>query len=127
MKEMTENQVKAFEWWDSLSINEMKFYANKYYPGYDHSILYVAGHKYIETMYNSQQENIPDLVNGKYRYNLKSTGESSSRYGVCEVCKNNCTEVFYQVEEQEYQNNKWTRYDCHDLFGHEECLKSKQK
>ncbi len=124
---MTENQVKAFEWWDSLSINEMKFYTGKYFPGRDHNMLYKSGHKYIETMYNSEQENIPDLVNGKYRYILKGTGESSGRYGACEVCKDHCTEVFYQVEEQEYQPDKWTRYECHDLFGHKECLESKQR
>lgn len=62
-----------------------------------------------------------------YRYNLKSLGVPSSfKFGPCEVCGQDCTEVFYQTEERKYSEG-WTQYNCKNLFGHEDCLKGKQK
>lgn len=70
----------------------------------------------------------------QYRYNLSSTGESSSAYGVCEVCGKHATEVYSQSEERYYKfehNEKvyegWTHNKCKDYFGHKECLESKQR
>jgi len=70
----------------------------------------------------------------KYRYILKSTGNSSSKYGVCEVCGKYATEVFSQSEEKYYNikhNEKiyegWTKHGCQDYFGHKECLESKRR
>lgn len=34
----------------------------------------------------------------KYKYKLISTGESSSRYGPCEVCGKHVSEVYHQIE-----------------------------
>jgi hypothetical protein len=72
----------------------------------------------------------------KYRYRLRSTGHSSDRYGNCEVCGNRCSDVFIQVEEVQYEipqegdkpvEISWTHYGCQTIFGHEDCLKSKQR
>lgn len=70
----------------------------------------------------------------QYRYIIKSTGASSSKYGSCEVCGNHATEVYHQLEEQHYtieHNDKktegWTKYECNDYFGHKECLESKRR
>ena len=60
-----------------------------------------------------------------YRYNLKSTGNSSIKYGKCEVCKQHATEVFRQSEEREYAPGKWSMSSI-DLFGHEQCLISRR-
>jgi hypothetical protein len=70
------------------------------------------------------------MKNGTYRYRITSTDASSSRYGNCEVCGNHVTEVHYQVEERYYiqgSESGWTRYKCHSLFGHKECLLNSQK
>ena len=72
-----------------------------------------------------------------YRYTLKRTGKNSNYLGNCEICGKHCSEVFHQIEEQAYNKDKidaeqgfngigWTRYNCHDYFGHELCLKAKQ-
>jgi len=46
---------------------------------------------------------------------LKTTGQSSTKLGDCEVCKKHCSEVFL----------KWQIIDgvLTYTFGHEECLK----
>ena len=61
-----------------------------------------------------------------YRYNIKSTGASSAKYGNCEVCKLSTSEVFHQMEERQTDHG-WTIAGCNDLFGHKECLESKQR
>jgi hypothetical protein len=70
----------------------------------------------------------------KYRYCIKSTGGSSDKYGVCSVCGKHVTEVFNLIEERYYnieKDNKifegWTKNQCYDIFGHKECLESKQR
>jgi hypothetical protein len=66
-----------------------------------------------------------------YNYKLISTGDSSAKYGNCEVCGKHCTEIFQQIETQDYidENNKvsQTHYGCNSYFGHKECLESKQR
>jgi hypothetical protein len=62
---------------------------------------------------------------GSYRYRIKSLGESSRRYGPCEVCHKDTVDVHYQVEQQRCTidgDTFWTCHACHDLFGHEACL-----
>ena len=63
----------------------------------------------------------------KYRYKLISTSYSSHRFGMCEVCGKFASHVFHQIEESEYEPNKWTRYQCVDLFGHKECLINRRR
>lgn len=77
----------------------------------------------------------PDAVqDGEYRYRLYSTGDSSAKYGVCEVCGKHATEVFHQVEERAFyypENGQtymgWTQHLCHSFFGHETCLRGKRR
>lgn len=70
----------------------------------------------------------------EYKYNLSSCDESSNKLGICQVCGKYVTEVFIQIEERHYNfthNNinyeGWTHHNCNTLFGHENCLKSKQR
>lgn len=67
-----------------------------------------------------------------YRYNLISTEEPSQKYGNCDICGKHTTEVFHQTEERQYfnpitQQTSWTKNNCHDLFGHKECLESNRR
>jgi len=67
-----------------------------------------------------------------YRYKLTDTGQSSAKYGKCEVCGEHCSEVFYQTEQREYfspvtNSPALTFADCTNLFGHKNCLITKQK
>ena len=64
-----------------------------------------------------------------YTYRIRSTGESSSRYGPCEVCREHCSDVHLQVElrfySHEHNGERYeglTRHGCHTLFGHAACL-----
>ena len=59
------------------------------------------------------------------RYKLTNTEHSSSRFGPCEVCKKRVSEVYHQTEEEKYSEG-WTRYNCHDFYGHRECLMALQ-
>lgn len=69
---------------------------------------------------------------GKYVYRIKSTGNSSAKFGPCEVCGKHCPEVFYQVEGQTFLTDELdecgagkiciTYHECRNFFGHEECL-----
>lgn len=52
------------------------------------------------------------------KYRLSNTGANSNKYGVCEVCGKQCSEVWYQVQVKNSANSH---------FGHKECLISKQK
>lgn len=68
----------------------------------------------------------------KYRYRLISTKCSSERLGKCVVCGKEVADVHLQVEEKEYfsktkQRISFTQLNCSRLFGHKECLISKQK
>lgn len=61
-----------------------------------------------------------------YRYRLKSTGAGSAKYGSCEVCGGQVSEMFYQSEECAYLRpdgtQGWTMHKCVGKFGHKECL-----
>jgi len=62
-----------------------------------------------------------------YQYRLTSSNQSSQSYGNCEVCGKHVSEVFYQVESVEYEPGKLTYYECHNYFGHKDCLLSKRR
>jgi hypothetical protein len=77
------------------------------------------------------------VVLGQYRYRLVCTQYSSSKFGVCEQCGTHASEIWYQMEERRYfperfipslgEGEHWTGQDCHDLFGHKECLEAYAK
>jgi hypothetical protein len=62
----------------------------------------------------------------EYKYQLISTRDSSAKYGNCEVCKSPASEVFHQIESRRFKNG-WTYAECHNIFGHESCLRSKRR
>ncbi len=66
------------------------------------------------------------IKNRSYQYTLVSTGGSSHKYGVCEVCKKHCAEVFYQIERVPYSGG-YTKQGCTNLFGHQECLQNARR
>lgn len=68
----------------------------------------------------------------RYRYRLRSLGNSSVKYGNCGVCKEYASDVFIQIEERFYRieiisREGWTQAKCSTLFGHRECLVAKQR
>lgn len=74
------------------------------------------------------------IIMDEFRYKLISTGESSGKYGKCDVCGEHCTEVFHQLEEKHYHFEHdgevfdgWTKHEAHDYFGHENCLTEKRR
>lgn len=56
-----------------------------------------------------------------YRYHIKSTNDSSAKFGPCEVCNKHVTEVFYQVEEKAMSHREGWMHQG-GLFGHQQCL-----
>lgn len=56
------------------------------------------------------------------KYTLRSTGDSSARYGICEVCAKHCSEVHIQQEYTQYAPGQFTHDDA--LMGHAHCLQS---
>lgn len=73
----------------------------------------------IERFVNVPQE--PD----RYVYRIKSTENSSTKFGPCEICGKACSEVFYQVEGKTFDLDGQiaiTYHECKNLFGHEACL-----
>ena len=66
-----------------------------------------------------------------YKYKIYSTGYSSERFGLCEICNKHVSDVFHQVEGRQYKSGSgkkgWTRFNCHSLYGHKDCLISQQK
>lgn len=67
---------------------------------------------------------------GDFRYRLRSTGCSSARYGLCEVCRTHCAEVWVQVEQRRVSDPDgafWTYWKTSSLFGHKECLISMRR
>jgi hypothetical protein len=69
------------------------------------------------------------IINDR-KYTLKSLNDNSAKYGPCEVCEKPASEMFLQTEMRQYITyaNKlsWTYADCHDYFGHKDCLISKR-
>lgn len=64
-----------------------------------------------------------------HAYRLKSTGASSDKYGLCEICNKHCSEVFGQTEVKGFIfESKVEKYaEGGRIYGHLDCLKSKQK
>lgn len=73
-----------------------------------------------------------ETIVGNFRFTLRSTGESSARFGVCEICSEHCSEVFIQTVAAGYWDEEekwcWTYFGIKraTLFGHEACLKRLQ-
>ena len=63
----------------------------------------------------------------KYRYKLGLTQGSSHKYGMCQVCGEFTSDVYYQIEECEYEPGKWTHDQCISLFGCKNCLISRRR
>ena len=68
----------------------------------------------------------------EYRYRLSNWNASSKKYGKCEVCGNEVSEVYHQVEERKYFNEldqeySYTQHNCKNLVGHKNCLISKRR
>lgn len=62
----------------------------------------------------------------QYKYRMMEIGETSKKYGNCEICGRYVDNVYTQVEERAYKYG-WTLQGCHDYFGHKECLESKRQ
>lgn len=65
-----------------------------------------------------------------YVYRIKSTRNSSAKFGPCEVCGKACSEVFHQVEGRTFDLDgriAITYHECKNRFGHEECLRGKRR
>ena len=58
----------------------------------------------------------------KHKYKSTNMGESSAIYGLCEICGKPVSEVWHQSEERETERGIMTTKDCHNLFGHMDCL-----
>jgi len=62
-------------------------------------------------------------------YRISSTGESSAKFGPCEVCGCWCPEVHHQAAARRYVDADGTPYFSHtgNDFGHEACLLSRRE
>jgi len=58
VKDFTEKQKQAYNWWCNLSINEMKAYAKKYFSVlWDQAYIY-NNISYIESIFESEHKEI---------------------------------------------------------------------
>ena len=64
---------------------------------------------------------------GCYGYRISPLPGGSERYGACEICHGAAKIIYHQVEAREYEPGQWTYHECHDLFGHADCLIAKRK
>lgn len=75
---------------------------------------------------------------GQYAYDLFDSGDSSARFGPCEVCNKHVSEVYHQVEMRCYGFKpvtapdtlvapRWTYHECKSLFGHRNCLEATRR
>ena len=62
-----------------------------------------------------------------HKYKLTNMGESSAKYGPCEICGGEVSEVWHQSEERKTAQGALTTKDCHNLFGHRDCLIAERK
>lgn len=62
-----------------------------------------------------------------YRYRMKNTGHSSTRFGDCQLCGKHVSEVHYQTEQRRYDRGDgttgYTTRGCRAIYGHAECLR----
>ena len=63
----------------------------------------------------------------KYQYKLTNMGESSAKFGPCEICGKPVSEVWHQSEERETGRGTITTLGCHNLFGCRDCLVAARK
>jgi hypothetical protein len=63
----------------------------------------------------------------KYKYQIKSTGSNSDKYGVCEVCEQKVSDVHSQTELREYRPGRWTEDKGSSHFGHKDCLEKQRR
>lgn len=64
------------------------------------------------------------------RYRIRSTRDSSAKFGPCEVCGKDASEVFILNHQIRYEDPEdglsWTQYGrIAERFGHKVCLQSK--
>jgi hypothetical protein len=60
---------------------------------------------------------------GALHFITKSTGDSSRRFGPCEVCGRDASEVFRSSVSRDYEHGNFKgRLHLGDLFGHAACL-----
>ena len=58
-----------------------------------------------------------------HRYKLKVTHYSSERFGPCEVCEKNASEVYHQMARELFSDDEGQFWGViSGLFGHERCL-----
>lgn len=62
-----------------------------------------------------------------YTYKMFGPKGDSYKYGNCEVCGEFCSTIYHQVEGKEYEPGSITHFNCHSMFGHEDCLISIRK
>lgn len=69
------------------------------------------------------------MLLNEFVYEIESAGESSAKYGNCQICGKYCTEIFSQIEKRLYKRRDGgigkTFYGCAGggfLLGHYDCL-----
>jgi hypothetical protein len=64
-----------------------------------------------------------------YAYRLKSTRDSSQKFGPCECCGKHVSEVFIQAEMRATEDGRYTYHGIEDthVFGHRDCLIARQR
>ena len=82
----------------------------------------------------AEPDNYKEQQKAQYRYRIKSLGNSSAKFGNCEICNQHVSDTHYQVEERYYEFNSqdvsrqgWTSNKCHNMFGHKECLEKRRR
>lgn len=66
----------------------------------------------------------------RFVYRMRNTGDSSSKFGPCEVCNRPVSEVFLQTEGRVYEDggqDAITHHETTQYFGHRECLIGQQR
>ena len=63
-----------------------------------------------------------DKVKNIYRYRLTRLHATSDKYGNCEICGKFVADVHIQTESRGTLQGNWTYAECHNLFGHFNCL-----
>ena len=66
------------------------------------------------------------IASPRWRYWIYSTGESSEKFGNCEVCGGHVSHIYHQAQFK-WQHGKWDYSSRYNLFGHKACLESKRR
>jgi hypothetical protein len=81
----------------------------------------------------ANENRLPEMMNpsSPYRYRISSRGASSAKFGPCEVCGRDVSDVHLQVEGEitpaSASQHEFTAMTGRDLFGHRECLISQRR